>query len=182
MKKTITGVAAVALITVAGVSSAHAGLGSLTGTLAPSFSKHSSTNQKSGRDSVSMGKNSAGRDKFDDSVKMGKNSTGRDRFDVKGNFAEDSNNRTTVTNRTDNRDYSNRSTNIDARDQSDNRVDNTRHQSHNYGDGSIVINGEGYKPRVGHENASVGTVSGSSNYIDNSVSGNFGIGHTTVQP
>lgn len=59
MKKAITGVAAVALITVVGVSTGHAW------SFAPSFKKQSSTTQSSGRDSQSFGKNSAGRDRTD---------------------------------------------------------------------------------------------------------------------
>ncbi len=162
MKKELISAAAVALLTVAGVSTAHAWL-------------------------------------FTSKINAGDNKSYKTGRDLNQN--QNSNNRTT-TNRIDNRDFSDRSTKIDSRDQSDNRdmsdrrvtntttktsdshnvtdnrVNNTRNQSHNYGNGAIVINGEGYKPRVGHENASVGTVSGSSNYIDNSVSGNFGIGHT----
>ncbi len=59
MKKSITSAAAVAILTVAGISQAHAwGFGDV-------FSDKKQTNQSSGRDSTSMGKNSAGRDRFD---------------------------------------------------------------------------------------------------------------------
>ena len=158
MKKTITGAIAVALLTVAGSSPVHAGWG-VTSNLTNNMNKSYDNSKRSGRDM----------------------------------------NTSVTANRTDNRDYSDRSSRIDSRNMSDNRstststvtttsdshndnrVDNQRHQSHNYGDGSIVINGEGYKPRVGHENASIGGVSGTNNYVDNSVSGNFGIGHSGKQ-
>ncbi|MDO8462382.1 MAG: hypothetical protein Q7S98_05955 [Deltaproteobacteria bacterium] len=100
-----------------------------------------------------------------------------------------SHNKTTTTtnrndNRTDNRDYSNRSSTVDSRNMSDNRnfsdnrVDNQRHQSHNLGDNSILVSG-GYQPKIGHESVSQGAISGENNYVDNSVSGYFGIGHTS---
>ena len=66
----------------------------------------------------------------------------------------------------------------DNRNLSDNRIDNTRNQSHNFGDNSIMVSG-GYQPRIGHESVSQGAVSGTSNVVDNSVSGYFGIGHTS---
>lgn len=125
---------------------------------------------------------------------------------------QNSHNRTTtVVNRNDNRDYSDRSsrsnnqnwsdsrnmstnvsdsrnlsdnrhtTVIDSRNLSDNRIDNRRFNSHDLGANSIMIN-DGYKPQVGHQNATVGAVSGTNNSINNSVMGYFGIGHQTTLP
>ena len=90
--------------------------------------------------------------------------TGRDSMQNSHNSSSSS--YSSVVNRNDNR--------------QDNRQDNRRFQSHNLGDNSIMING-GYQPRVGHDSLKYGAISGSNNSIDNSVSGNFGVGHTTMK-
>lgn len=75
MKKYLASAATVAILTVAVVSTGHAW------GISGAFKKTSNTSQRSGRDSVSQGKNSAGRDRYDY-----KNSFNRTNSpDVKGN-------------------------------------------------------------------------------------------------
>lgn len=98
---------------------------------------------------------------------------------VGGNAYQDSyntnhSNNQSTTHRNDNRSW------VDSRNMSDNRQDHQRHQSHNLGDNSVMINGA-YQSQVGHKGVGVVGLQGSNNLIDNSISGNFGLGHTIVK-
>jgi hypothetical protein len=93
MKRAIKSAAAVAILTVAMVSTSHAW------SVNPSYSSSSSNQQRSGRDSVSIGKNGAGRDKidnkqrYDNSVKvsgfgrMNSHNMGANSIMISGDFA-----------------------------------------------------------------------------------------------
>ncbi len=181
-KKKMVSAVTVAMLVMGFASTSHA-FGNLEISNDMSHRDERQFNEQSGRDSY--------RNSHNTDLRFNYNLDHRDYSDHRQDSHNDNRDlsdrsqRSTTDSHNDNRDMSDRSNRSDNRDmsdrsnRSDNRIDNQRHQSHNLGDNSIMING-GYQPRVGHESVSVGAVSGSNHVIDNSTSGNFGIGHTTT--
>ena len=175
MKRIITSAAAVAILT-AGLSGPVWAFGNLS--VSSTVNNNRDHSQKFGNGATQNSSNRLTTNRNDnrrwDDHRDYSDRSSTSTTDSRSQSTTDSRNMSDNSNRSDNR------STVDSHNVTDNRIDNTRHQSHNLGDNSIMING-GYQPRVGHENASIGTISGENAYIDSSVSGNFGIGHTTTK-
>lgn len=173
MKRQLTGVAAVALLTAALGGQAWA-LGNVNTNLTNNMNR--SDNRRTSIKSDQSNRQRIGGNATQNSHNTSNSHNRVDNSDNRSFSYSDNRQTTTI----DNRDHSDRSVRIDnSRKDSHNLGDNARMNSHQMGDNSFMINGN-YNPQVGHAGGvTVGGVSGSNNYVDNSISGNFGIvGHT----
>ncbi len=178
MKKAITSVAAVAILTVAGMSQAHA-WGNIETSFDNSRDNRRDYSTHTGRDSTQNSNNRTTTNRNDNRQDNRQWNDSRDMSDNRD--LSDRSVRNTTT--TDSRDLSDRR--IDSRDLSDrsvrnttttnNQQDNQRHQSHNVGGAQFNA---AVNARAGHDQVNFGPISGGQgNVMDASINGNtFNLG------